>query len=225
TMNLGIGLGGLVGGLIAHVRDPHTFTVLFILDALTFLAYVVVVGLVRDPPVQHDEAAARASYAAVARHKTFLGLWTLHFLFVMAGYSLFNLLPRSARDQSHISEREIALIFAFNTAVIVIAQLPLSHWLEGRRRMRALALMPVLWAVAWLLVDATGAWLEATAAFVAFAVAAGFLGAGEGFHGPAHQALVAGIGPPHLRGRHFAVHSLSWGPAGTGGAAVGRLLL
>jgi MFS family permease len=225
TMNLGIGLGGLVGGLIAHVRDPHTFTVLFTLDALTFLAYVFIVALVRDPPAHHDETAERASYAAVARHKTFVGLWTLNFLFVMAGYSLFNLLPQFARDQSHVSEREIGLIFAVNTAVIVVAQLPLSHWLEGRRRMRALALMPVLWAVAWLLVDATGAWLEATAAFVAFAVAAGFLGAGECFHGPAHQALVADIGPPHLRGRYFAVHSLSWGLAGTVGPAVGGFIL
>jgi MFS family permease len=224
TMNLGIGLGGLVGGLIAHVRDPHTFTVLFTLDALTFLAYVFIVALVRDPPAHHGDAA-RASYAAVARHKTFVGLWMLNFLFVMAGYSLFNLLPQFARDQSHVSEREIGLIFAVNTAVIVIAQLPLSHWLEGRRRMRALALMPVLWAVAWLLVDATGAWLEATAAFVAFAVAAGLLGAGECFHGPAHQALVADIGPPHLRGRYFAVHSLSWGLAGTVGPAVGGFIL
>jgi MFS family permease len=225
TMNLGIGLGGLVGGLIAHVRDPQTFTVLFTLDAITFLAYVFIVVLVRDPPPHHDEAAARASYAAVARDKTFLGLWTLNFLFVMAGYSLFNLLPQFARDQSHVSEREIGLIFAVNTAVIVVAQLPLSHWLEGRRRMRALALMPVLWAVAWLLVDATGAWLEATAAFAAFAVAAGLLGAGECFHGPAHQALVADIGPPHLRGRYFAVHSLSWGLAGTVGPAVGGFIL
>ena len=49
TMNLGLGIGGLVGGLIAHVRDPHSFTVLFTLDALTFLAYVVVLGFVRAP--------------------------------------------------------------------------------------------------------------------------------------------------------------------------------
>jgi len=35
-MNLGIGLGGLVGGLIASVSDPTTFTVLFVLDAFTF---------------------------------------------------------------------------------------------------------------------------------------------------------------------------------------------
>src|SRR6478752_211381 len=40
TMNLGIGLGGLAAGLIAVVGDPMTFTVLFVLDAVTFLAYV-----------------------------------------------------------------------------------------------------------------------------------------------------------------------------------------
>jgi MFS family permease len=177
TMNLGIGLGGLVGGLIAHVRDPHTFTVLFTLDALTFLAYVVVLA-----------AAVRAR----------------------------PLRRQRARDRPDLRRQH---------AVIVVAQLPLSHWLEGRRRMHALALMPLMWAVAWLLVDATGAWLDATAAFVAFAVAAGILGAGECFHGPAHQALVADTGPPHLRGRYFAVHSLSWGLAGTVGPAVGGFVL
>jgi MFS family permease len=225
TMNLGLGLGGLAGGFIAHVRDPHTFTVLFLLDAITFLGYVVVLTFVHDPGVDIAEGAAPASYRAVLRDRTFLGLWTLNFLFVMAGYSLINLLPQFARDHSHVSESEIGLIFAVNTGVIVLAQLPFSRWIEGKRRMRALALMPALWAVAWLLVDGTGAWLDATAAFVGFAVAAGILGIGECFHGPAHQALVADIGPPHLRGRYFAVHSLSWGLAGTVGPAVGGFIL
>jgi MFS family permease len=225
TMNLGIGLGGLTGGLIAHVRDPHTFTVLFVLDALTFLGYVAVLSLVEDPGVDLDESMAPASYRAVFRDRTFLGLWFLNFLFVTAGYSIINLLPQFARDHSHVTEREIGLIFAVNTGVIVLAQLPLSRWIEGKRRMRALALMPALWAVAWLLVDGTGAWLDATPAFIAFAVAAGVLGIGECFHGPAHQALVADIAPPHLRGRYFAVHSLSWGLAGTVGPAAGGFIL
>ena len=38
-MNLGVGLGGLTGGLIASVDSPTSFTVLFVLDGLTFLAY------------------------------------------------------------------------------------------------------------------------------------------------------------------------------------------
>ena len=226
TMNLGIGLGGLAAGLIAHVDDPTTFTVLFVLDALTFLAYVGVLAFIRDPGVEPSEAGdAPASYRAVLRHKTFLGLWTLNFLFVFAGYSLFNLLPVFAHDESGLSERQIGAIFFVNTAVIVLAQLPLSRWIEGRRRMRALALMPLLWAVAWLLVDAAGFWLTAGAAFAVIALAAGILGIGECFHGPAHQALVSDIGPPSLRGRYFAVHSLSWGLAGTLGPAVGGFIL
>jgi len=225
TMNLGIGLGGLVGGFIAHVSDPTTFTVLFVLDALTFLGYFVVLLFVHDPGVEHHEGTAPSSYRAVLRHKTFLGLWTLNFLFVMAGYSLLNLLPQFAVDESGVSEREIGIVFAVNTITIVLAQLPMSRWIEGRRRMRALALMPTLWACAWLLVDASGIWLQATAAFVLLMVAGLIFGVGECFHGPAHQALVADIGPPHLRGRYFAVHSMSWGLAGTVGPAVGGFIL
>ena len=225
TMNLGVGLGGIVAGFIAHVGDPGTFTALFVLDAITFLAYLVVLVFVPEPPVEGAETAAPASYRAVLRHRTFLGLWTLNFLFVAAGYSLMNLLPQFARDQSHISEREIGLVFAFNTGVIVLAQLPISRVIEGRRRLRALAVMPVLWAVSWLLVDATGAWLTATLAFACYAIAAGVFGIGECFHGPAHQALVADIGPEHLRGRYFAVHSLSWGLAGSVGPAIGGFIL
>jgi len=226
TMNLGIGLGGLAAGLIAVVGDPMTFTVLFVLDAVTFLAYVGVLAFVHDPGVPDDEVGdAPATYAAVLRHKTFLGLWTLNFLFVAAGYSLFTLLPAFARDQAGLSERQIGAVFFVNTLAIVLAQLPISRWIEGRRRMRALALMPALWAVAWLLVDAGGYWFTAGTAFVIIAFAAIMLGVGECFHGPAHQALVSDIGSPHLRGRYFAVHSLSWGLAGFVGPALGGFIL
>ena len=91
--------------------------------------------------------------------------------------------------------------------------------------MRALALMPALWIVAWLLLDGGVYWLDATAAFAVGAVALAIFGVGECFHGPAHQALVAEIAPDHLRGRYFAVNSLSWGLAGTVGPAAGGFVL
>jgi len=79
--------------------------------------------------------------------------------------------------------------------------------------------------VSWLMVDASGYWLTGGAAFLVILVALAIFGVGECFHGPAHQALVAEIAPDHLRGRYFAVHSLSWGLAGTVGPAVGGFLL
>ena len=226
TMNLGIGLGGLAGGFIAHGHDPRSFTILFLVDAATFLAYIAVLLAIADPGVAAEERSdERASYAAVLRDRLFVGLWTLNFLFVTAGYSLFNLVPAFAHDHAGISLGEVGVAFSVNTGLIVLVQLPISRLIEGRRRMRALALMPTLWIVAWLLVDGGVAWLPATAAFVTVTVAVGIFGIGECFHGPAHQALVADIAPGHLRGRYFAVHSLSWGLAGTVGPAAGGLLL
>ena len=225
-MNLGIGLGGLTGGLIAGVSHPGSFTVLFLVDAATFLAYVGVLAFIHDPGVAVEEGpAGQSSYRAVLRDRLFLGLWTLNFLFVAAGYSLFNLVPPFARDHAHVTERQIGVFFFVNTALIVIVQLPISRLIEGRRRLRALALMPALWIVAWLTLDAGAYWLDATAAFVVITIALAVFGIGECFHGPAHQALVAEIAPDHLRGRYFAVHSLSWGLAGTVGPAAGGFIL
>src|SRR5439155_11693201 len=83
TMNLGIGLGGLAGGLIAGVSNPGSFTVLFVIDAATFLAYVAVLAVIPNPPDEtHAAEAQPASYAAVLRDPVFVGLWTLNFLFV-----------------------------------------------------------------------------------------------------------------------------------------------
>jgi len=226
TMNLGIGLGAFAGGLIAADTRASSFTVLFIVDAVTFLAYVAVVAFVSDPGIApEDRSDTPASYRAVVRDGLFVRLWALNFLFVTAGYSLFNLVPPFARDQSHVSGTEIGVFFFVNTFLIVVIQLPISRAIEGRRRMRALALMPVLWAVAWLLVDVGGAWLDTTGTFLVISVALAVFGIGECFHGPAHQALVAEIAPAHLRGRYMSAHSLSWGLAGTVGPAAGGFIL
>jgi MFS family permease len=226
TMNVGVGLGALVGGLIASDAKPGSFTVLFVVDALTFLAYVAVLLRVHDPGVGETHAVEAApSYAAVVRDRLFVRLWLLNFLFVTAGYSLINLVPAFARDQAGVSGRQIGAFFFVNTLVIVVVQLPLARAIEGRRRMRALAIMPVLWAVAWLLVDLGGAYFSTTGAFLVIAAAMALLGVGECFHGPAHQALVAEIAPDHLRGRYMSAHSLSWGLAGAVGPACGGFVL
>lgn len=225
TMNLGVGLGGLVGGLIASVSHPGSFTILFLVDALTFLLYVGVLAFVHDPPSHREAGAPKASYVDVLRDRLFLRLWTLNFLFVMAGYSLFNVVTSFVHDEAGVSLSAFGVAFLVNTLVIVILQLPISRAIEGRRRMRALALMPALWVVAWLLVEGAGLWATGLAAAVVVAVALAVFGVGECFHGPAHQALVAEIGPERLRGRYFALHSMSWGVGGTAGPALGGLLL
>ena len=227
SMNLGIGLGSVVGGLIATTSDPASFTRLFLLDATTFLVFVLVLAGVSEPrsePAEaHDEEAG--GYRAVFRDRTFVALLGLNVLFVAVGYEVFALLPPFAKIYADVSERWVGFIWLANTLLIVIAQLPVSKALEGRRRMVALAFMNVLWAVAALVVLGAGALLTATAAALGFMAATMIFGVGETLQGPTQAPLVADLAPERLRGRYFALGSMSWSAGSILGPAVGGALL
>ena len=62
VMNLGIGLGGVTGGLIATTDRPSTFVVLFLGDALTFVAYLACSrSSFRSPGARRGTSARRAA--------------------------------------------------------------------------------------------------------------------------------------------------------------------
>jgi predicted MFS family arabinose efflux permease len=227
TRNLGIGLGGVAGGLIATTANPTSFTVLFALDAATFLVFVAMLPLVPEPslPEADGEALAPGRYRDVLRDRVFRAIVVLNVLFVTAGYAQFELLPVFAKNEAGVSEAGIGVIFFVNTLVIVLAQFPVSKALEGRRRMHALATMTGLWALAWLIVLLGGHWLEAASAAVAFGLAAVIFGLGECFQGPVQGALVADLAPPRLRGRYMAVSTISWDIGFIVGPAVGGFIL
>jgi predicted MFS family arabinose efflux permease len=226
SRNLGIGLGGLTGGLIATTANPTSFTVLFAIDAATFLGFVAVLAFVPDPELPPAEEGARPGrYRDVLGDRLLLGIVGLNVVFVSAGYAQIELLPVFAKNEAGVSEREIGVIFLVNTLVIVLAQLPIARLLEGRRRMPALALMTALWASAWLIVLVGGASLEAVAAASVFALAVLVFGLGECFQGPTQGALVADLAPPRLRGRYMALSTMSWEIGFVVGPAVGGFVL
>jgi MFS family permease len=226
SRNLGIGLGGIAGGLIAITSEPSTFTALFLVDAVTFLVFAAILALVPEPELPVAEAGAvRGRYRDVLRHRAFVGLVVLNVLFVAAGYAQFELLPVFAHQEAGVSERAIGLLFFVNTLVIVLAQLPVAKLLEGRRRMKALAFMTGLWASAWLIVLAGGTWLEATSAAVVFGLAVVIFGLGECYQGPTQGALVADLAPPRLRGRYMALSAISWDIGFIIGPSVGGFVL
>ena len=228
SRNLGIGVGGVIGGLIATTSSPTSFTVLFLVDAATFLVFVAALAFVPEPELpEEDEGSATppGRYADVLRDRALVGLVVLNVLFVAAGYAQFELLPVFAKNEAGVTEKGIGLIFFVNTLVVVLAQFPLSKALEGRRRMTALAVMCALWAAAWMLVFVGGLWLAAAAAGIVFGVAAIVFGLGECFQGPVQGALVADLAPPRLRGRYMAVSAISWDIGFIVGPAVGGFVL
>lgn len=225
AMNLGIGLGGLAGGLIATSSDPGSFTVLFVVDAATFLAMIFVLPLVPEPEMEVDAEPAVGGYRRVVRDRVFVTLLGLNVLFIGAGYAIFELLPVFAKNHNGVSERWIGVIFFFNTMALVVAQLPVARFVEGRRRLKMLAVMPAAFTICWLVVLAGGAWTDGTAAALVFVLAAIGFGLASCFHGPTQAALVADLAPARLRGRYMALSSMSWEVGFVVGPAVGGFVL
>jgi len=227
SMNLGFGIGGAVAGLIAASARPGTFTALFLIDAATYAAFLVLLAVV---PAGTPQAAAgdpdhKVGYAAIVRDRVFFALLGLNVIFVTAGYAQLETLPVFAKNQAHVSERAIGLVFLVNSLVIVLAQLPLTRLVEGRRRMAMLALMTAVWAAAWLLVFGAGLWLSAATAAAVIVVAGGVFAIGECLQGPTQQALIAELAPDHLRGRYMALSTSSWSIGWIAGPALGAFVL
>ena len=124
----------VVAGLIASVAHPSSFTVLFVVNAATFVGYLLIVTRVHAPSLHPDRAEGR--WRDVARDRTFVSFSLLNATFMAASIAVMvELLPAFAKNVAHVNEREIGVIFALDSVGIVIFQLPLVKLVEGRRRM------------------------------------------------------------------------------------------
>ena len=224
TMNLGAAIGGVAAGLIASVAHPSSFTVLFLVNCATYVAYMLVLARVRAPEL-HPERA-RGTWRAVARDRTFLAYAALNAAFMTAAISLMiELLPAFGKNVTHVNEQEVGIIFALDAIGIVLFQLPVAKLAEGRRRMRGLAAMGVIWAVSLMIVWAAGVWTTATVAAATLAGAMLVFALGECLHGAIHAPLGVDLAPPELVGRYLALSSLSWQVGWIIGPAAGGFML
>jgi MFS family permease len=223
VMNLGIGIGGLAGGFLAAT----SFQLLFLGDAASFVLYALVLyAFVPEPgraPARDGERPG--SYRDVLRHRIFMAFVAVNAIFVSVGYAQLELIAPYGKNEAGVGEQWIGAIFAINTLVIVVAQLPIVRASEGRRRMRVLALMGVVWAASWLLVPVAGLWLAGFAAVAMLALAAAVFGIGECLHGAVQAPLVADLADPRLLGRYMALSAFSWQIGFAIGPPLGGFLL
>jgi MFS family permease len=220
--NVGLGLGGLAGGLIVTTSDPATFTTLFLLNVITFAGFAVV--LLRVPGARpHERSHERGGYRAVLGDRVFAGFAVLNFIFVAGAISLLvGLMPVFATTEAGVSEEAIGVLFLLNAGAIILAQVPVARFQEGRSRMRAFALMGVLFATAWLLVLGAG-FLPAAALVLIVAVLVFSLG--ECLYDSVQGPLTADLAPDGKVGRYMAVNGFSWQLGFIAGPAVGAAVM
>ncbi len=228
--NLGLGIGGLLGGLIVDTSRPATFTRLFAIEGAMFLVLGAVVATVRLPrPVGSAEggAAAAASagggWRALLADRTMVRLCVLGAVMFFACYGQFESgLSAFATEVTRIRPATLGIALAANTAVIVVAQFAVLGPVERRRRSRVIAAVGLLWTVAWAAAGfsgivhghrtwATGAIISTYALF----------GLGEAMLSPTLAPLVADLAPARMVGQYNSAFALVKQLALAIGPAVG----
>jgi MFS family permease len=223
--NLGFGIGGIAGGLIASSSSVWSFRTLFLVDGATFVAYLLVVlARVPEPAGARERAARGGTYLDVVRHRVFMAVIAVNCLLITAGFATLELLPVYVKNHAGVSERGVGLIFFANTLVIVVAQLPIARLAEGRRRMPLFLVLAAIWATALALTPVIAAW-AGSAATGLLCVSLGLFAVGECVHGAVQQPLVSDLARPALIGRYMALSAFSWQVGFTIGPAAGGFLL
>ncbi len=215
-INLGIGIGGVIGGFFVDVGRPQTFQVIYLADGASYLPALLLLlvplrHVAGKVEVSEEDAAAPMGYLAVLRSPAMATLTVLSFVSSFVGYSQLNAgMPAFARGVGEVSTRALGLAFAANTLVIVVLQLVVLQRIEGRRRTRVIAVMGVVWAFSWLLLGFSGLVPGTLGATLLVAACASVFAFGETLLQPTIPALVNDLAPDHLRGRYNALSSGSF---------------
>lgn len=218
AVNLGFALAAIVGGLASRLG----FTVLFVADAVTTLAFgsIVLLKVPETRPPDAVHAHARAPWHAPLAplgDGVFLSFMILALFVGMLFIQSGSTLPVYMSQQG-ISTSAFGLVIAVNGVLIVLLQ-PIAATLVPRfRRARVLA--------ASSLVVGLGFGLAALAHTpLHFALTVMVWTVGEIFLLPVQPAIVADLAPPALRGTYQGAFMMSWAGARVLAPPIGMGLL
>jgi MFS family permease len=229
-VNLGIGIGGVIGGFYVDVDSPETFTVIFLVDAASSLIpMALLLGPLRHVRTQAEpsvDSPATGGYLEIIRQPAILWLTLLTFIAMFIGYGQMEAgFPAYARQVAEVSTRVIGLSFAVNTAVIVLLQFTVLKRISGRRRTRVMMVMAAVWAISWLVLGATGLLPGTLTAAIGVLAFMGVFAFGETLLQPTVPAVYNDLASDRNRGRVNAINSAAFqAGAITGPIAAGLLL-
>jgi MFS family permease len=206
AVNVGIGLGAAIGGLVASF-GLRGFVALFLVNAATYVVYVaILIATVReDAPV----ARVTGGYRRLLRDRAFVHFALTNIALIAVGWGVLAWLVPPYAKELGIGTGLIGLLLLANAATVVLAQVPIVKRAEGRSRVAALILGAAIWVGACLFALAAqdAAPAVALACLVAAAIA---FGLGECLHATVFLPLVADLAPEELRGRYMAAIGLTW---------------
>lgn len=218
AVNVGMAVGPLVGGLLSG----HSYTYVFLGDALFSFGFgalallLLPAGRPIQAPVSADQASGKGGYREVFTDRPYV----LFLLSMVAATFVYGqttaTLPLHVTDAG-FSNTVYGLLLGLNALLCVVIELPLTKHTERRDPRRVIALGLLLLGLGMGLTGAVSVvWLLALTV-VLWTVA-------ETVYTPIANAYPAEFSPAHLRGRYQGAEGLAHTLGGTLGPAVGGLL-
>lgn len=223
AINLGMSVGPAVGGFLALVSFPLIFVVDGITSLLAGIGLTLAVwklGLRRheDRAAEHAALAGAAVPHGVLRDGRMLFFLSGLFLLGVVFLQHEGALPVFLVDDLGLSTSFYGMIFAVNTVMIVLLEVPLNLAMAHWPHRRALVLGAALCA----------------AGFGALVLASGPVGViltvvvwtfGEMIFFPVSATYASELAPPGRQGAYMGAYSMAWGLAFTVGPAMGTAVM
>lgn len=218
AVNLGMSVGPVAGGFLAE----HSYSLLFVVDAMTGLLAALLLFVLplelkwASPHAPATDGAPAASWWVADRRL----LWVLAAC-VPVGLVFFQLvaaLPLYLKQDLHLGESMVGFVFGVNTVIIVFTEVPLNAAMSRWSHRASLSLGAALMALG----------------FGALAVVTGLLGAagtvviwtfGEMILFPSLSAYVSELAPANQRGAYMGLYAMTFSLAFMIGPWIGTRLL
>ena len=232
-VNLGMGIGAMIGGQIVDVNRPTSLTLLFTIEALMFLVLAAVTGGVRIPAAPKAPAAVaapgdrpRSDLRTLLADKAMIRICVLAGLVFFTCYGQFESgVAAYATDVVGTSPSVLGLALGANTLAIVALQMIVVRITARRRRSTAIAATGLVWLGAWIAAAAAGLVSNGTVATAAMLSVYMLFGVGEALLAPTLGPIIADLAPAQLLGSYNAAFSLVKQVAVAMGPAAGVLLV
>ena len=210
--NAGIGVGAVLGGLVIAAYGLCGYIGVYLANSVSYLAFAVVLAATRRAASRRagQPAPGLRGYARLLGVKRLRRLLLLQFLIVSAGFAqVDSSLPLYAKQNLHLSSLLIGAVISVNSALVVLLQVPATHWVNRRGPRAAFRLLGLTWSLAMLVGCTAGLVPPALAAAALFA-AIGVFSVGECLYTPAFQTVLLDLAGEGDVGRYAALASMTW---------------
>lgn len=204
AINLGMSIGPAAGGFIATV----SFTALFVIDGATsILAGLVLLFAALRTHVPHV-AAAHLQRSSTDGRSVFSDRRFLYFLVallpvVIVFFQHNSTLPLFIVRNLHLSESAYGLLFALNTVMIILIEVPLNTSMAHWSHRSTLALGSLLWGLGFGVLVFTNNWYGAALSIAVWTF-------GEMMLFPGSANYVSEIAPSERRGMYMGVYQMTF---------------